>query len=97
MNKIFLFALIILIAIFSYYSIETVIACRATPEIKKGFLNESSINLRVDELNKRQMEILIKVQDPNFWNHSGVEFTTPGSGWTTITQAIAKWFYFHPF
>ena len=97
MKIILLFVLTILMTILVYYSIETVIAYRATPEIKKEFISDSKINLRFDELNVRQQEILIKVQDPNFWNHKGVEFTTPGSGWTTITQAIAKWFYFHPF
>lgn len=97
MKKIFLILLFIIAAITAYYSIEILLAYRATPSIKAEFLSESKINLRFNELSARQQEIFIKVQDPNFWNHKGVEFSTPGSGWTTITQSIAKWFYFHPF
>ena len=97
MKRIFLIFICIITAIITYYSIVLAFAFKDTPSIRKQFLNDSRINLRFDELNKRQQEILIKVQDPNFWNHNGVEFTTPGSGWTTITQSIAKWFYFHPF
>ncbi|MCG8335201.1 MAG: transglycosylase domain-containing protein [Proteobacteria bacterium] len=60
-------------------------------------MTSSQVTLTVDELSPSQLKILIKVQDPNFWNHKGVEFSTASSGWTTITKAIAKWFYFHPF
>lgn len=97
MKKLIIAASLILIAIITYYSIEIAIAYKATPQIKREFLSDSKIDLKFDELSERQQEIFIKVQDPNFWNHRGVEFSTPGSGWTTITQSIAKWFYFHPF
>ncbi len=97
MKKTALFFWLIIVSIITYYSIEIGFAYYSTPEIKKEFINDSTINLAIDELSNRQQTILIKVQDPNFWNHKGIEFNTPGSGWTTITQALAKWFYFHPF
>lgn len=84
-------------AIVVYYLVEIGIAYKDTPAIKAEFLSAEKINLQFDELSEKQQEILIKVQDPNFWNHKGVEFSYPGSGWTTITQSIAKWFYFNPF
>lgn len=89
--------LTLLCAIFLYYSTSLISAYRQTPEIRDRFLAPEKIDLQIDAFSDRQLEILIRVQDPNFWNHKGVEFTTPGSGWTTITQSIAKWFYFHPF
>ncbi len=49
------------------------------------------------DLSKRQTEILIKVQDPGFYNHKGIDLTTPGAGLTTITQAIVKKMYFEKF
>ncbi len=97
MKKTAVFLGMIFVSIITYYAIEIGLAYNSTPEIKKEFINDSAINLTIDELSNRQQMILIKVQDPNFWNHKGVEFSTPGSGWTTITQALAKWFYFHPF
>lgn len=38
--------------------------------------------------------MLLKVADPGFYRHHGVDVTTPGSGWTTITQSLAKDLYF---
>ena len=50
-----------------------------------------------NDLSKRQTEILIKVQDPGFYNHNGMDLSTPGGGLTTITQAIVKKLYFANF
>jgi membrane carboxypeptidase/penicillin-binding protein len=59
------------------------------------FLANTKINKQ--DLSDEQLDIFLKVQDPNFYNHRGVEFRTPGSGWTTITQSLAKKFYFKNF
>ncbi len=50
-----------------------------------------------NDLNERQKEILIKVQDPGFYGHNGIDLSTPGAGLTTITQAITKKLYFANF
>lgn len=97
MKKVSLLLAFVLLAVLAYYSIEIAIAHKATPSIKNDFINDSKIDITFDDLSDRQQKIFIRVQDPNFWNHKGVEFSTPGSGWTTITQSIAKWFYFDPF
>lgn len=49
------------------------------------------------DLSPRQLEILLKVQDPGFYNHKGVDLSTPGAGLTTVTQAIVKKLYFENF
>lgn len=49
------------------------------------------------DLNKRQKMILLKVQDPGFYQHKGMDLSTPGAGLTTITQAIVKKLYFENF
>ncbi|MEW8026609.1 MAG: transglycosylase domain-containing protein [Candidatus Thiodiazotropha sp.] len=49
------------------------------------------------DLNKRQTEILVKVQDPGFYRHNGIDLSTPGAGLATITQAIVKKLYFDNF
>lgn len=41
--------------------------------------------------------ILIAVEDPNYSTHSGVDFSTPGAGLTTITQSAAKRLAFEQF
>jgi len=44
----------------------------------------------------RIRELLI-VEDPRFYSHFGVDFTTPGAGMTTITQGLVKFLYFDRF
>lgn len=43
------------------------------------------------------LAILLAVQDPDFTNHHGVDFSTPGAGATTITQSLSKRLAFKEF
>lgn len=49
------------------------------------------------QLSAEQKDILLKVEDPGFYEHSGVDLSSPGQGMTTITQALVKLLYFDPF
>ena len=42
-------------------------------------------------------DALLRVEDPSFYQHHGVDLHTPGQGLTTITQALVKWIYFEHF
>jgi membrane carboxypeptidase/penicillin-binding protein len=42
-------------------------------------------------------EILLAVEDPSFYSHHGIDFWTPGAGYTTITQGLVKFLYFDHF
>lgn len=53
--------------------------------------------LGLDEIGKRRLEMLIRIEDPGFRTHRGVDFTTPGAGMTSITQSLVKRFYFENF
>ena len=68
-----------------------------TPEIVDDYIKQGSIKYKFDDLPNEYQDILIKVQDPGFYSHRGVDFKTPGAGWTTITQSLAKFFYFKDF
>ncbi len=41
-------------------------------------------------LGPQRQKWLLRVEDPVFETHEGVDFTTPGAGITTITQSLAK-------
>ena len=56
-----------------------------------------AFDMKSNELNDRQKTIIIKVQDPGFYNHHGIDLSTPGGGLTTISQAIVKKLYFEKF
>lgn len=96
-HKIITILIIFLVLVFGYYTYEIVYAFYKTPQLRKHYLSEERTPLKWADISPRQQEIFIKVQDPNFWNHNGVEFSTPGSGWTTVSQSITKWLYFKEF
>ncbi len=59
---------------------------------------ESPLMIQKDkDLSPRQLHILLTVQDPGFFQHQGVDFSTPGNGWTTLTQSVCKFIYFDEF
>ncbi|MDG1288402.1 MAG: hypothetical protein P8O11_01595 [Lentibacter sp.] len=43
-----------------------------------------------DALGAERLEQLIKVQDPGFWEHGGIDLSTEGAGLTTISQSLSK-------
>jgi len=90
-------AALALVAVAVYYTAEVLIARARTPDIVAGLLQSDRMKLHKSDLTERQLAILLQVQDPGFWAHHGVDFSTPGQGWTTLTQALAKRFYFDEF
>ncbi len=72
-------------------------ARRDTPGIVRAALAPGRIKLPLSALPRRRIDELLKVEDPAFLSHSGVDNVTPGAGLTTITQALAKIFYFREF
>jgi hypothetical protein len=49
------------------------------------------------DLGAGRLALLVRVEDPNFWSHNGVDFATPGAGATTITQSLSKRLAFKDF
>jgi membrane peptidoglycan carboxypeptidase len=102
-----LFLLIIFFVISAYYVYSIREARKYTREIisldvaKAQWRDPNGTIKRFEifsyDLSKQQTEILIKVQDPGFYGHNGIDLSTPGAGLTTITQAIVKKLYFDSF
>ncbi|MEP3196322.1 MAG: transglycosylase domain-containing protein [Lentilitoribacter sp.] len=57
----------------------------------------SSSGRGVESLTSQQLETLIKVQDPGFYDHDGIDFSSKGAGLTTLTQSLAKRLGFEKF
>jgi membrane peptidoglycan carboxypeptidase len=53
--------------------------------------------LAYGDLSPRRRAMLLRVEDPSFFQHRGIDFSTPGAGMTTITQSLVKRFYFDDF
>jgi len=80
-----------------YYGATVMIARYKTPRIVDDILESDLIRIELSELSDRRRLILLTVEDPDFYNHRGVDLKTPGAGITTITQALVKKLYFREF
>ena len=87
----------IVTTIFAYYGYELVMARINTPIIVSNILSSEVIDFPLNALSFERQAALLKIEDPSFYSHRGVDFITPGAGWTTITQNLAKHFYFDNF
>jgi membrane peptidoglycan carboxypeptidase len=53
--------------------------------------------LTLADLSERRRAMLLRVEDPAFYTHRGLDFSTPGQGMTNLTQSLVKIFYFDSF
>lgn len=53
--------------------------------------------VELDTIPDARIDMLIAVEDPTFWTNKGLDFTTPGAGWTTLSQSLGKRIYFDRF
>jgi membrane peptidoglycan carboxypeptidase len=90
---IFIFLAIVIV----YYVVVIIVARRNTKEIVYNELKSDRIHLELDNLSKEQLSAIIKIQDPNFYQHHGVDIFSQGHGLTTISQSLVKAYYFKDF
>ncbi len=69
-------------------------ADRRTPQVLEAAARGE---LDLDDIPKRRLDMILKIEDPGFYQHRGVDFSTPGAGMTSITQSLVKRFYFDDF
>ena len=80
-----------------YEAGRTLIARANTPATFEHYLSSDAVKIRAGDLAHGWLDILLKVEDPGFLGHHGIDMKTPGAGLTTITQGIVKQFYFKEF
>ena len=87
-------ALGLLAALVAYELVALHRAREATPQV----LTAANLGeLKLGDVPKHRLDMLLKVEDPGFYRHRGVDFSTPGAGMTSITQSLVKRFYFDDF
>jgi len=85
---------VLLLALVGFESLAVWRAKQRTPAV---LAEASNGELQVSDLPKRRIDMLLRVEDPGFYRHHGVDFSTPGAGMTSITQGLVKRFYFSHF
>lgn len=68
-----------------------------TPKVVAEATSPARVSLRPEDLPDDYRHILLTVEDPNFYSHHGIDVSTPGAGWTTITQGIVKVYFYNGF
>ena len=87
-------AALLLVGLVAYESYAVWRAKQRTPEVLAA---AATGELKLSDVPPRRLAMLLKVEDPNFYGHKGVDFSTPGAGMTSITQGLVKRFYFDRF
>ncbi len=77
-----------------YYWNEIRIARAETPALVKQAFDKFGRKIVLRDVSQDRIDLLLKIEDPKFKTHRGVDLTTPGAGMTTITQGLVKLLYF---
>lgn len=88
---------VLVVSLSGYEYIKVSRAQAKTDELFKSFKSPDFSGLKWSDLQDWQKSALIKVEDPGFFSHNGVDLGSKGAGLTTITQAIVKRLYFEHF
>lgn len=93
---IFILAALLLGAAGSYlhYWNEVRIARATTLGFVKQAFDTFGRRVALADMPPARIDVLLKIEDPKFRTHRGVDLSTPGAGMTTITQGLAKFIYF---
>lgn len=76
---------------------EAVAVIRAKGRTAAALATVKARPLPLEEVGERRLAMALKVEDPGFFTHHGVDFSTPGQGQTTLTQGLVKFLYFDHF
>jgi membrane peptidoglycan carboxypeptidase len=85
---------VVFAAVCAYYFHTVFVARRDTAALVAAALRTYGDELAPSDLSPKRLAWLIKIEDPAFFLHHGVDLSTPGAGMTTITQGLVKLLYF---
>ena len=85
------FVVLILIAIIVQYTVAFIRVPGVVAQVEQA----GNLPLELSEFHDQRLNWLLKVQDPDFYQHHGVDLGTPGAGYTTITQGLTKALFYN--
>ena len=71
-------------------AVQSCVAFFRTPSVVAQAWKSGNLQLQLSEFREQRLQWLLKVQDPDFYHHHGVDSGTPGAGYTTVTQGLVK-------
>ena len=97
MRRVVKFVLFLLAGLTVYEGYRLIVASNKTNAVFSPYQAASYRGVRWDDLPNNWLDIWLRVEDPRFFSHPGLDLTTPGAGLTTLTQALVKRLYFDAF
>lgn len=84
------------LALIAYEAVSVAVARSDTPRLFAAYeaVTDNGASPPAT-LTPSRIDILVKVQDPNFWTHHGVDWSAPLA--TTVAQSVVKKLYFEKF
>ena len=70
--------------------LQYTVAYFETPKIVAAAEQSNTLPLTISDFQGPRLEWLLKVQDPDFYQHPGFDWWTRGAGYTTMTQGLVK-------
>lgn len=61
-----------------------------TASLVKNAFEKFGRRVSLRDMSAARLNVLLKIEDPTFKTHRGVDLATPGAGMTTITQGLVK-------
>ena len=77
------------------FALQYCIAYFRTPRVVEQVERSGNLPLQLSDFRGQRLEWLLRVQDPEFYRHHGINLGTPGAGYTTITQSLVKDLFFN--
>jgi monofunctional biosynthetic peptidoglycan transglycosylase len=90
-------ALILIFSVICYAGSGYFDALHDSAELRRRADSLIAVGRGPDDLTSRKLTQLLRVEDPAFWCHHGVDIQTKGAGLTTLTQSLAKRLAFRRF
>jgi membrane peptidoglycan carboxypeptidase len=87
-------AAVVMVAVLAY---EGIMVWRAEAETPAILAEVAERPVTLAMLTPEHRALLLAVEDPSFYRNPGVDFSSPGQGMTTLTQALVKRLYFENF
>jgi len=90
--------IIVLISLIIFPPIIDLILVRIkTPKLIEALSKSNKCVLDIDKIGKERINMLLTVEDPTFYKNNGLDFSSGGAGFTTISQGLGKILYFDGF
>lgn len=85
---------LIMAASAGYYFNTVRMARNDTPRLVAQAWQRYGRLITLRDLTADRLRLLLAIEDPRFFDHHGVDLSTPGAGMTTISQGLVKLLYF---